>query len=402
MMKILQITPTFIPSKFGGVKTISFNISRVLANGGHSVTVYTTDAEIGNKRLIINNDHTIIEKIQVNYFKNINNIIAYRFRIFLPIGFYKTIKKEIRNFDIIHVHDFRSILSIIVWYYAKKFHIPYIIQAHGSVLPYFGKLELKKIFDKIWGNRILMDASHVIAVSSVEKLQYIQMGVPEEKIKIIFNGIEVSDYEILPERKIFRKKYGIRSDEKVILYLGRLHKNKGIDFLINGFSSFLGQYNCAKLVIIGPDDGFLNNLKKQVRKLKIEDKVIFSEPLYKSEKFEAFVDADIVVYPAQNEIFGLVPFESIMCGTPVIVSKNSGCGEIIEETKCGSVIKYGDINELRLKMEWILLNHDESQKMIELGKSFISNCLAWDKIIKNFENIYSSSIKKSSNFLEIK
>ena len=66
--------------------------------------------------------------------------------------------------------------------------------------------------------------------------QYIEMGVSKNKIEIIPNGINLSDYQNLPEKGEFRKKYGIKNDEKIILYLGRINRIKGIDMLIEAFS----------------------------------------------------------------------------------------------------------------------------------------------------------------------
>jgi glycosyltransferase involved in cell wall biosynthesis len=118
----------------------------------------------------------------------------------------------------------------------------------------------EKIYDILWGDQLLKNASKLIAVSKVEKDQYIKMGLTEKKIEIIPNGLDVSEYEKLPERGKFRKKYGIASDEKIILYLGRLFKLKGLDFLISGFSNLLDRYQGAILVIAGPDDGYLSIL----------------------------------------------------------------------------------------------------------------------------------------------
>ena len=247
------------------------------------------------------------------------------------------------------MHDFRSYQNIVIHSFATKYGIPYIVQAHGSVLPFFEKQNLKKLYDFVWGNKILKDASKCIAVSKIERDQYLKMVVVENKIEIIPNGIDVSEYETLPRRGKFREKFGIAPDEKVILFLGRLHKSKGLDFLINGFSNLLDQSQNVKLAIAGPDDGFLDTLREQVKKIKIDEKIIITGPLYKKAKMEAFVDADVLVYPEQIEIFGLVPFEAIMCGTPVIVVDDCGCGDMIKEADCGYLVKFGDTKDLRHK-----------------------------------------------------
>ena len=110
----------------------------------------------------------------------------------------------------------------------------------------------------------------------------------------------------------FGKNTKLLQMKKLFSTSGRLHKRKGLDFLINGFTHLLDQYQDVKLIIAGPDDGFLDTLMKQIKKLKINDNVIVTGSLSKIEKIEAFVDADVLVYPGIFEIFGLVPFEAIM------------------------------------------------------------------------------------------
>ena len=219
------------------------------------------------------------------------------------------------------------------------------------------------------------------------------MGLPENKIEIIPNGIDLSEYETLPERGKFRKKYGITADEKIILYLGRLHKRKGLDFIINSFTHLVNQYQDVKLIIAGPDDGFLDTLMKQIKKLKINDNVIVTGSLSKIEKIEAFVDADVLVYPGIFEIFGLVPFEAIMYGTPVIVADDCGCGEIIKDVDCGYLVKFGDIPGFSTKMDEILNNPDAAKKKVLHGQQYIKANLTWNSIISKFEELYADCLR---------
>ena len=391
-MKILQVISSFPPAySYGGALKVAFDISKELVNQNHDVTVYTTDVYDSKSRLSYKTNPEIMAGIKVFRFRNISNILSRKNFTFAPKMFF-FLKHHIKEFDVIHLHEYRSFQAIFVSYFAKKNNTPYIIQAHGAVLPIFEKQELKKIFDKIFGIKILNYASKLIAVSKVEREQYLTMGIPENKIEIIPNGIDVSEYEILPVRGNFRKRYGIRSDEKVILFLGRLHKSKGIDFLIDGFSSLLEQCKNIKLVIAGPDDGYIDSLTQQIKKLKIEHKVLITGPLYNNEKIETFVDADVLIYPGRIEIFGLVPFEALMCGTPVIVTEDCGCGEIIKEADCGFLVKYGDTQELCNILGNVLLKPNETNAKTQRGQLFIHTSLNWETISIQVRNLYADCL----------
>jgi len=395
-MKILQIISSYPPAySYGGALYVAYNLSKKLAEIGHEITVYTTDVLDNRNRYTIIKNPEMNEGVTIYRFKNVSNLITSLFHISCAPGIILKLRKNIKNFDIIHCHEFRSFEAVVMHHYSKKYNVPYILQAHGSVLPILEKERFKKAFDWLWGIDILQDAKKLIAVSNIEKRQYEKMQVPENKIVIIPNGINITEYEMLPERGGFKKKYGISSNVQLILYLGRLHKSKGLVFLINGFSNLLELTEDVKLVIVGPDDGILNHLKNLVKRKKIEEYVIFTGPLYENQKIEALVDADVLVYPGMIEIFGLVPFEALLCGTPVIVSEDCGCGEIIKGAKCGSVIKYGDVEKLKENILLLLNSESHSKSLVESGQIFIQNTLSWPCIIEHLEQLYKEQISKT-------
>ena len=127
------------------------------------------------------------------------------------------------------------------------------------------------------------------------------MGVPKNKIEIIPNGIDLIEDQYLPEKGLFRKKYNITNDENVILYLGRIHKIKGIDLLLKSFKLLTKDMDNVKLVIVGPGD--TSNLKKMIKGSTIENKVIFTGPLYGEDKNEVFIDSDLYVLPSIYDCF---------------------------------------------------------------------------------------------------
>jgi glycosyltransferase involved in cell wall biosynthesis len=390
-MKILVVTGTFPPRKFGGMTTVAYNLSKEMTKRGHDVTVYTTDVgDCLNLRLKVNNVENK-DGMKVCYFKNFNNYLAFKHRLFLPITMFLTLRKDLMKFDIIHVHDFRSLLSILVHHYSKKYDIPYVLQAHGSI-PYSSEKEfLKKIFDKLWGYNILNDASKVIALTKTEFGQYKNMGVPGDKIEIVPNGINLSEYHKLPKKGDFRKEYKIKNDEKIILYLGRLNKIKGVDLLINSFSDISKELNNVKLVIVGPDDGFLDYLKEMSKNLKLSNDIIFTGPLYKKDKIKAYVDANVYVLPSRYETFPNTIIESCACGTPVIVTDRCGISDMINN-KVGIVVKF-EKNSLVKGLISMLRDNFLRDKFALECVDLVQKQFNTDFIINKLESIYKS-IKK--------
>jgi len=390
-MKILQVTVFFKPSwEAGGVARVAYEISKNLVKEGHEVTVYTTDG-FKYRLKTYKNKPVNVDGINTYYFRNLFNYLI-KYNISTPYYLFFIARKKIKNFDIIHIHEHRTLLAVIVYYYAKRFNIPYIVQAHGSIPITIGKQMQKNIFDAIWGTKILRDASKLIAVSNIEINQYLQMNVPPEKVVVIPNGIDFNSFRRLPEKGSFRKKYNI-TEKHVVLYLGRLHERKGIDFLIEAYAELMKDKKNVILVLAGSDDGYRDKAILLIDKFNLKNNVKLIGFIDESDKLEAYVDADVLVYPSTFEIFGLVPFEAIICGTPVIVTDDCGCGELIKESKSGYLVRYGNIDDLKEKLKLIIESKDHNA-FVDNGKYYVEKNLSWESIIFKIESLYKNCISE--------
>ena len=384
-MKILQIMPTFIPSRFGGV-SLFYNLSKNLVKRGHEVVVYTTDIKDRYSRLSDIRGGKDIDGIKVYYFRNISSSLATEYRLSLPRGMPAAVKREIRNFDIIHLHNIRTFQNIIIHHYARKYGIPYVLQAHGSLVTFFQKRWQKRIFDVTCGQRILRDAAKLLAVTPIEAEQYRNTGASEDKIEVIPNGLDLSEFENLAERGEFRRKHGLSDDQRIILFLGRIHRTKGLDLLTRAFTDLSKVLNNIKLVIIGPDDGYLPALKKLIADLGIGSEVLFTGHLYGKDKMEAYVDTDVFVLPSVYEIFGITILEALACGTPVIVTDRCGIADVLNG-QAGLVVPY-DKDQLRDALRHMLGDDKLRQQFGERGKLLVREQFNWKKIAEQMENVY--------------
>jgi len=363
----------------------SYNLARSLVERGHDVTVYTTDVNDKHSRIHDTRGVKDMDGIRVRYFRNLSNLLAAR-RLYLPKRLVTVTKTELKNFDVIHLNEFRSLLSIIVHHYAKKYSIPYVLQAHGSVGTYFQKGVLKRVFDRIWGCRILKDASKVIALTSAEAEQYKRMGVSEGKIEIVPNGINLSEFENLPRRGEFRRKYRLNQNQKIILYLTRINKVKGPDLLVKSFAELSKEIDKVKLIIAGPDDGYLPILKKLLKELAIEERVILTGPLYGRDKLRAYVDADVYVLPSRYEAFSVGVLEAFACGTAVIVTDHCGIADVIND-QAGLVVPW-DKEQLSKAMLYMLSDNEKRREFGEKGRLLVREKFNWEKVGGQVEQVY--------------
>lgn len=387
-MNILHVVPSFAPCfSHGGVVNASYQIAKKQVEAGHNVSVYTTDN--CSERLKFENNYNVdVDGIKVFYFKNVSNGIKNKLTIDTPVSLISYLKKTIDKFDIIHIHEHRHSLAIATHRYAQKNNIPYVLQAHGSVLPFFQKEKLKEIFDKFWGFDILHDASRVFALTEVEKEQYLKMGVREDKIEIVPLGINLDEYQTLPSKGKFKSKYNLNDTDKLILFLGRIHKIKGLDLLIKSFNRVSNDN--VKLAIVGGDYGFRENLDKLIGEYGLTDKVIFPGVLTGDAKIEALVDCDMFVMPSRYESFTTSGLEAMACGKPLVLTENNHIQTWVKDN-VGLVCEFNE-KDLSECIKTLLKNETLCETFGKNGRELIENKYDWNKVSKQIECIYEKII----------
>lgn len=388
-MKILHVAHFFYPClSAGGVVNASYQIASKQRED-NDVKVLSTDS--CKERLKFPNGRYDVDVngIKVDYFKNLSNRFKMATMLDTPLFSSFRIRKEIGNYEIVHIHEHRQTLAIIVSHFARKNNIPYIVQAHGSVLPFFQKEGLKNLFDKVFGFRILHNADCVFALTEVERKQYLEMGIDEEKIEIVPLGINLEEYENLPDFGRFRSKFNIDDGDKLILFVGRIHEIKGLDLLIDSFNDLihLNEDEGIKLAIVGPDDGYLNELDGKIKTYSLDEKVIITGPLYKEEKQEALVDCDLFVMPSKYESFTTSGLEAMACSKPLVLTKNNHIHDWVDGN-CGIACD-DDKDSLRSAIEELLFDEDLSRTYGENGRELIDNKYNWNIINKQILEIYN-------------
>ena len=374
-----------------GITNVVYNVTEELARRGHQVVVYTSNMLDLHGKDSINANHLIINRVDVHYSRSL-----WRYKTFIITpSMIPLLSNNIDNFDVVHIHDCRSFQGISAYLFAKTKKVPYVFQPHGSFLSSLPESPTPKIarvtLDRFISEKIVRNASKVVALSRVEAEQYRGMGVPEEKIAVIPNGIDLSEYADLPPKGSFKKKFGIDEDEKIILYLGRIHRIKGLDVLVKAFANIVEKLDDVRLVVVGPNDGYLSELEALINALKIDDNVLISGPLYGKDKLEAYVDADIYVLPSRYEIWGMTVLEAVACGTPIILSENCGIAEYFKD-KVGLVVK-PDSNHLSEALLEMLLNHKRRSIFRENCKAVIEK-FNISKKVSVLEKVYEEMVRQ--------
>jgi glycosyltransferase involved in cell wall biosynthesis len=390
-MNILQVYPIFNPEVASGAAKVAYDISKKLVEKGHNIIFLTSDMVYWGVKCKAG--RYIIDNISVYRLKTFAPIIAKKYKISITPQLLSFCRAgHLKKFDVVHLHAYISFQNLVLYHFIKKSNVPYVLQAHGS-LPRVGAWQrLKWIYDVFFGYKLLKDATKVIALSKVEAEQYKSAGVPDNKVAIIPNGIDISKYAELPPKGAFKKRFNIPEDRKIILYLGRIHKTKGIDLLIRTYAHLKNEMKCRDviLVIAGPDDGYLSDAKALANSLGVYNSVIFTGFISSEDKLMALVDAEVFVTPSFYG-FPMTFLEACAVGTPIVTTS---LGDKLEwmDGNVGYVTQptFYDLAEAIYR----IISDDElhrkfSKNCIEIAKSEFS----MEKVMERLEKVYEEVVK---------
>ncbi len=355
-LRILHVTPYFTAAwAYGGIPRIATTLVREQARRGHRVTVCTTDAATASGRAVTVGGESEVSgtsgRVEVRTFRNLSNTLAYHRQLFLPWGLGAFLKAHARDFDVAHLHACRNLPVTLAARHLHSAGVPYVCAPNGTG-PLIERRRLQKwAYDQLIGSRDLPGAQAVIAVTDAERRQLEAFGVPASRIRVVPNPVDLDEHRTSPAPGRFRAAHGLGAG-RVVLFLGKLTPRKRVDVLIDAFASGVG--NDARLVIAGNDMGAGRMLAAQARACGVADRVTFTGLLPAESRLEALADADVVVYPSADEVFGLVPLEALLVGTPVVVADDSGCGEIIRQIGGGIVAPLGSAAALADAIRQIL------------------------------------------------
>jgi glycosyltransferase involved in cell wall biosynthesis len=247
------------------------------------------------------------------------------------------------------------------------------------------------VFDVVVGRRTVMNASRLIAVSAIEQQQFGDLGVPRESVHVVGNPIDLSEFATPIVRGNFRRRWGI-DNERLVMFLGKITPRKNVETLVRAYAQ-LTQPD-AKLVIAGNDMGGGSRARALARECGLDNRVVFTGLVTGPERIEALADADVVVYASEHEIFGLVPFEALLAGTPVIVADDSGCGDLVGATGGAAVVRVNDIGALAHAIDEILAHPAVWRLKAERAEQHIRALYGSDVVCERLENVYKELVRR--------
>ncbi len=352
-MRIAQVCPRFYPY-IGGVETHVYEIARRLAKD-FEVEVLTTDPSG-----------------KLPKFEEIDGITVRRFKSFAPqeayyfsLDLYRYLKRNSEKYDIIHAHNYHAFPAFLAYLNRRnRFVFTPHYHAHGHT---FFRNILHKPY-KMVGKRMFEKADAVICVSNYEKNLILKnFNIDVSKIYLIPNGVNLEEFKVA--KRIKREKD--RSFKK-ILYVGRIEKYKGLDYVVKALK-YLDNFI---LEIVGKGS-YKPKIIELARDLDVLNRIRFYQDLSREELVRRYAEADVLVLLSRHEAFGMVVAEALASGTPCIVSNTSALIEWVDNRNVFGIDYPIDVPKLAKLIEEVSRVEVRGIKLY-----------TWDDVVKRLIEVY--------------
>jgi glycosyltransferase involved in cell wall biosynthesis len=281
------------------------------------------------------------------------------------------------QFDVIHAHDWMTYPAGIA--VAAMTGKPLVIHVHSTEYDRSGEHVNQMIYDI--ERRGMHAATKVIAVSHMTRnIILARYGIMGDKVEVVYNGVERNG------DSVSYNKIGIRSDEKIVLFLGRITMQKGPEYFLMAARKVLEVLDNVKFVMAGSGD-MMHRMIEMASQMGIGNKILFTGFLRGNDVQRVYQMADLYVMPSVSEPFGIAPLEALNFDVPVLISKQSGVAEVLQHVL---KVDFWDIQEMANKIVAVL-KYPPLQLTLREHGNFEVRKLRWSDAARKCLKVYQET-----------
>jgi glycosyltransferase involved in cell wall biosynthesis len=387
-VRIVHVTPRFPPA-IGGMENHVYAVSTELKKRGHKVSVITSD-DIDEKRENVAKQMEVMSGVEVY-----RRALLFRktMREYWFLSDITAILSKLKP-DVVHAHGYRCLSSCTTAYWCRKNRIPVIFTPHGIYPPRsFINYLIKTVYDHSFGNLLLRSSNKIVALTEHNRQLLLKLGAPKDRIMLIPNGVNTEEFNRIKQRN--EKKPKKQSDDPVLLYVGRIDWNKGLERVIEALPALKKSFNYIKFLIVGPDyAGHSENLLALARELGVSESVVMTGEIPEKQKTFYYSVADVFVLPAIYEGLSLSLLEAMASSLPVIVTKN-GSGGILVDGVHALLMNDCSAQEISGLVSRILTDSGVAERIGKNAFDLVSKEFSWGGVVDKIEGLYSEACNGS-------
>jgi glycosyltransferase involved in cell wall biosynthesis len=301
--------------------------------------------------------------------------------------------------DIIHAYDYPWVQGFVAASLARKYNKKYIQTTFGEVVPHREELIQHDEFGdryKAFVRHVLSQADRIISLSQHCASEVEHVGVSRENVRVTYWGVDTKHFHPSVDGRKIRNEFAL-GDDPVVLFVGQVRLRKGPQVLLEAAPAILREHSRARIFIVGPDYGIVDQLKRRAHELGVEKNVIFAGGKSHAELPAFYAACNVFVFPTCTpiECLGLSMIQAMACGKPVVGSRINGIPEVIVDGETGFLVDPGNPVPLAEKVAYLLSNEEKSRAMGAAGRRRAEEKFDQDRLVRELEEIYHEVITKA-------
>ena len=388
MMKVGTLTWEFPPRVVGGIARHCEGLAKALVQQNHDVHLFTLDFPGSPNYEEMDGVKVYRASTELGHPNFLTWVLLFNHFLSKRMA---DVTKSI-DFDVLHVHDWLAAFSGISFkHYIKK---PMVLTVHSTEVGRAQGLHSPDSFSingiEWWAT---YEADRVIVCSqSMKKEICDHFNLSLDKVDVIPNAIDVTKYQIPVDRGAVRQRYGVGYGEKLILCVGRLVPQKGIEYFIRAIPTIVKRYPEAKFIVVG--EGWSRDiLEAEARASGHVKKIRFTGFASDKEVIEIMTSADVLVVPSIYEPFGIVALEGMATGVPVVASQVGGLAEVIDHDHTGLFVYPRSPDSIAWAVERILSDPDHAKWLTENAKEKLHKAYSWEAVAMKTVEVYRKVVE---------
>jgi glycogen synthase len=383
-----MLTWEYPPRIVGGISRVVEGLSRALVTLGAEAHVIT--AEMPGSPLEEDDQGVYVHRVKIE-----SPAPSFQAWVLLMNHYFAKragkLAGEVGSFDIVHVHDWlvhpcgAEVKSFLGSTLVSTLHSLEYRRSGNSTAP-----ESQMVESLEWW--VTYESKLVTVCSeSMKRDTKWKYNVPEDKIVVIPNGVNLSKYESVKVNKHqARAKWGVNGSEKLLLFVGRLTHQKGVEYLIRAIPSVAKSHN-VRLIVVG--DGYMRGqLESEANATGQGWRMRFTGFISDSDVVELLLSSDVMVIPSVYEPFGVVALEAMASSLPVVASNVDGLAEIVEDEETGILVKPRDSASISGGISKILSDPVNAKRMVANARAEVSKRYTWDAIANSVLKTYRDAL----------
>ena len=386
-MRLLQVTPSYKPAYgYGGTITSIGLLCEALTTEGVDVTVITTTAN-GIHELPTHCDKpTLVEGVPVFYFPRWTKDHSH----FSPT-LLRWLWSNVKNYDVVHIHSWWNLVALLSVLVCILRGVKPIVSPRGMLSTFTIQRKIRQFFHQTMGKWLLSN-TFLHATSRQESEEGLAL-LPNWQYTVLPNLLE------MPQPTNLIETLKSNSQDPIhLLFLSRLHPKKGLELLFDALKLVPFKWT---LTIAGDGDAaYINTLKTKAKDLHIDLKINWLGWVEPIHRFAIFQAADVFVLPSHNENFANVVIESLVVGTPVLVSEHVGLADYVQDKNLGWVCRT-TVKSLNEKLTEAYYQKAKRQQIAQRANTQIRQDFDPSVLAQQYLQMYKNSQQSIKNVRDL-